>query len=193
MTLPVANKYRAGMMGARHAELVEKITAFIETLIDDPDASTALTTLGFSAFIKTLIDDPDAATARATLGAFASAGGTVSGPMQQTVTTLTASSNTFTPDCSLSNEFECVTTAGGTAITANSTIANPTNVPAAGKVQPLSIKWTQDGTGGRTMSFGANCINVGGNLANTAAGKTNFAVGKVYSDGKFYYSIVRGV
>jgi hypothetical protein len=42
------------------------------------------------------------------------------------------------------------------------------------------------------MSFGGNCINVGGTSANTGTGKTNFAVGKVYSDGKFYYSIVKG-
>lgn len=164
MTYPAASKNRAGLMMPGHAELVEKI----------------------STFISTLLDDPDAATARATLGAFAVAGGALTGPVQQTVTTLTAASNTFTPDCSLSNEFDCGT------IGANSTIANPTNVPATGKVQPLSIKWTQNGTGGYTMSFGTNCIAIGGTTANTAAGKVNFAVGKVYSDGKFYYSIVRG-
>lgn len=164
MTCAPASKNRAGLMMPRHAELVEKISAFVETLLDDPDAATV----------------------RATIGAFASAGGALTGPVQQPVVTLTAVSNTFTPDCSLTNEFDCGT------IGANSTIANPTNVPASGKVQPISIKWTQNGTGGYTMSFGANCINVGGTVANTAAGKTNFAVGKVYSDGKFYYSIVRG-
>ena len=45
------------------------VSEFGQALIDDPDASTALTTLGVSAFIKTLLDDADAATARATLGA----------------------------------------------------------------------------------------------------------------------------
>lgn len=43
------------------------VSEFGQGLIDDADASTALTTLGVSAFIKTLLDDADAATARATL------------------------------------------------------------------------------------------------------------------------------
>lgn len=43
------------------------VSAFGASLIDDADASTALTTLGVSAFAKTLLDDADAATARATL------------------------------------------------------------------------------------------------------------------------------
>lgn len=48
---------------------VATITAYGRSLIDDADASTALTTLGVSAFMKTVLDDADAATARATLGA----------------------------------------------------------------------------------------------------------------------------
>lgn len=95
-------------------------------------------------------------------------------------------SNTFTPNCAAGNEFDCQ------IIGAASTIANPLNPPGLGKAQQISIKWTQDGTGGRVMSFGGNCVNVGGTTANTAAGKVNYAVGKVYSDGKFYYSVVRG-
>ncbi len=43
-------------------------TAFGRTLVDDADASTALTTLGVSTYVKTLLDDIDAAAARATLG-----------------------------------------------------------------------------------------------------------------------------
>jgi hypothetical protein len=43
-------------------------SAFVQTLLNDPDAATFLTTLGVSAFIQTLLDDADAATARATLG-----------------------------------------------------------------------------------------------------------------------------
>lgn len=106
--------------------------------------------------------------------------------IQQNIVVLANVGGTFTPNCQSGNEFDCGT------LGAAATIASPTNVPSAGKVQPISIKWTQDGTGGRVMSFGANCINVGGTSANTTAGKVNFAVGKVYSDGKFYYSIVRG-
>lgn len=51
-------------------------SSFIATLMDDSDASTALTTLGFSAFMKTLVDDADAATALATLGAAGAAANT---------------------------------------------------------------------------------------------------------------------
>lgn len=43
-------------------------TAFGRSLVDDADASTALTTLGVSTYAKTLLDDIDAAAARATLG-----------------------------------------------------------------------------------------------------------------------------
>lgn len=44
-------------------------TGFGRSLVDDADASSALTTLGFSAYAKTLIDDVDAAAARTTLDA----------------------------------------------------------------------------------------------------------------------------
>ncbi|MGX1353363.1 hypothetical protein AB7M49_006984 [Bradyrhizobium elkanii] len=51
------------------SKLAFTLTNYMLTLLDDPDASSALTTLGVSAFIKTLLDDADAATARGTLGA----------------------------------------------------------------------------------------------------------------------------
>lgn len=45
-----------------------KVSAFIATLLDDPDAATALSTLGVSSYIQTLVDDPNDVTARKTLG-----------------------------------------------------------------------------------------------------------------------------
>lgn len=56
------------------------VSAFVKTVLDDPDASTVLSTLGVSTFIKTLLDDANAATARNTLGVslpalFTTAGG----------------------------------------------------------------------------------------------------------------------
>jgi len=53
---------------ASAAQTTLGISTFIKTLLDDGDASTAQTTLGISTFIKTLLDDADAATARTTLG-----------------------------------------------------------------------------------------------------------------------------
>ena len=46
-------------------------TDFARTLLDDTDASTALSTLGVSDFIKTLLDDANSATARETISAIA--------------------------------------------------------------------------------------------------------------------------
>lgn len=44
------------------------ISAFVLTLLDDPDAATFFATLGVSTFVQTLFDDADAAEFRASLG-----------------------------------------------------------------------------------------------------------------------------
>ena len=43
------------------------VSAYAKTLLDDANASTVLSTLGVSAFAKTILDDADAAAARTTL------------------------------------------------------------------------------------------------------------------------------
>lgn len=105
--------------------------------------------------------------------------------VQGSIVAVAPLNNTFTVDARLGNSFDLGT------ITAASTLANLTYPPAAGFEQQISVRWTQDATGGRTMSFGGNCINIGGTVANLLPGKTTYAVGKLYSDGKFYYSLVR--
>lgn len=64
-------------------------------------------------------------------------------------------SNTYTPDASAGNFFSF--TAG-----ANFTLANPTNLPAAGITQSGSFFITQDATGNRTISFGNKYQAAGG-------------------------------
>ena len=72
---PEASKFLAwkdDLSGLKNASIVSEgdlsVTDYIKTLLDDENASAALTTLGVSTFIKTLLDNVSAAVARATLG-----------------------------------------------------------------------------------------------------------------------------
>lgn len=71
------------------------LTPFARTLIDDGNASVALSTLGVSDFMKTVLDDGDAASVRATLGAN-NASNLTAGTVADARLPSTMSSKTFT-------------------------------------------------------------------------------------------------
>lgn len=63
------------------------------------------------------------------------------------IVALLPAANVYTPDASAGNFFSFMPAA-------NFTLANPTNLPAAGITQSGSFFITQDATGGRTITFG---------------------------------------
>lgn len=75
---------------------------------------------------------------------------------------------------------------------ANFTLANPTNVTPG---QEFFIKITQDGTGGRTITYGANFIAPGGvrPAISTAIGAVDIISGVVDDNGKCVFALNRGI
>lgn len=105
-------------------------------------------------------------------------------PQRASITSV-ATAGTMTIDLAASNDFEV------TAYANNGTLANPTNQSTQVN-QKGTISITQDGTGGRTLSFGANWKPIGSASApsiNTTAGVTSCIDYHVLSSTVIRYSL----
>lgn len=123
----------------------------------------------------------------AQVGALPATGGTVTGPVLDSLVTITPSGSTYTMDLSAGNDFTAGTLSGP------STFANPTNGPSSGKVQGFAILTKQPSGGSATFTFGSGWVAVGSAAPNTGANKYNLIVGKAYPSGLTTYSVVAGV
>lgn len=105
-------------------------------------------------------------------------------PQRASATSIT-SATTMTIDLAANNDFECISYAH------NGTLANPNNQSTQIN-QKGTITITQDGTGGRTLSFGSNWKAIGSASApsiNTTAGVTSCIDYHVLSSTVIRYSL----
>lgn len=121
------------------------------------------------------------------ISALATAGGTMGGPVKETVATITPSGSTYTMDLSAANEFDAGT------LVSSPVFANPTNLPPSGKVQGFFILTKNPGGGIAGMTFGTNWTPIGNLTPSLSAGKYNGIAGKVYPSGLTTFCVVPGV
>jgi len=136
----------------------QTISDYGKTLVDDADATTALSTLGVSTYAKTILDDADAAAARTTLGlgtmstaattAYAAlAGATFTGEItanggineDHNAGVLSNSNQTLTLDCHNGNNFSVTTAAAITSFVVS-------NLPPSGTAFFFTLKVTYGGS-----------------------------------------------
>lgn len=151
------------------------VSTYAKTLLDDVDASTALSTLGVSTFVKTILDDTDAATVRTTIGVDAAG---VNQPLDATLTALAAfntngiltqtAADTFAGRTITGTANE-ITLTNGNGVSGNPTISIPTSVTFTGKTITGGTFSAPTISGAYTISGGTDiAIADGGTGASTA-------------------------
>lgn len=146
-----------GLVPADGAVVIGNGTSFVTE-----SGSTARTSLGLSIGVD--VQPYDAATAKTNITQVFTAG------QRGEVTTLTSSA-TITPDFAASNHF-------AVTLTQSTTLANPVNLVAG---QSGVIWFTQDGTGGRTVSFGTFWDFANGGVAPSVTLTANARSALVYA------------
>lgn len=161
--------------GSGTASLAD-LTAFARTLLDDADASAARTTLGLgtAAVVNTGTGDSDVPT-----------GSNLKGTARAYTGQQNAATATLTDAASiawdLSTQQAAKVTLGG-----NRTLANPTNMVDGGT---YVLRVIQDGTGSRTLAYGANYKWPGGTAPTLSTGAGDVDILSFISDGTNMYGV----
>lgn len=146
-------------------------SAFVKTLVDDTTAGAFLTTLGVTSFIQTLLDDANAATAAATLAVLPLSGGTITGTLNVNGThTVTGTLNVN----GVLNEGQGSDIASAATINLDTATGNIVRITGS---TPISAVTLTNGrsrtvlftTAGGQITFGASLVPPGGANFNWAA------------------------